>query len=95
MSADTVDYIECHGTGDLSRRPDRGGGADQAFQETTHEVGFCRIGSVKTNIGHLDTAAGVASLIKTALSLHHRQIRRRSASRSPTRPSTSSIRRSG
>ena len=37
-------------------------------------VGSCRIGSVKTNIGHLDTAAGVASLIKVALQLHHRKL---------------------
>ncbi|MCB1348911.1 MAG: SDR family NAD(P)-dependent oxidoreductase, partial [Maritimibacter sp.] len=74
VSADTVDYIECHGTGTYLGDPIEVAALTQAFQETTHEVGFCRIGSVKTNIGHLDTAAGVASLIKTALSLHHRQI---------------------
>lgn len=72
--ADTVDYIECHGTGTYLGDPIEVAALTEAFRRTTAETGFARIGSVKTNIGHLDTAAGVASLIKAALSLHHRQM---------------------
>jgi acyl transferase domain-containing protein/thioesterase domain-containing protein/acyl carrier protein len=72
--ADTIDYIECHGTGTYLGDPIEVAALTQAFSETTNEVGFCKIGSVKTNIGHLDTAAGVASLIKASLALHHKQI---------------------
>ena len=74
VPADTVDYVECHGTGTYLGDPIEVAALTEAFRETTEETGFCRIGSVKTNIGHLDTAAGAASLIKTALSLHHRQM---------------------
>ncbi|MDO8903168.1 type I polyketide synthase [Hydrogenophaga sp.] len=74
VSADTIDYVECHGTGTFLGDPIEVAALTQAFQETTSETGFCRIGSVKTNIGHLDTAAGVASLIKVALALKHREL---------------------
>ncbi len=74
VTADTVDYIECHGTGTYLGDPIEVAALTEAFRETTDETGFCRIGSVKTNIGHLDTAAGVASLIKASLALHHRQM---------------------
>ena len=74
VTADTVDYIECHGTGTYLGDPIEVAALTEAFRRTTAETGFARIGSVKTNIGHLDTAAGVASLIKATLSLHHRQL---------------------
>ena len=74
VNADTIDYIECHGTGTYLGDPIEVAALTQAFEETTDETGFCRIGSVKTNIGHLDTAAGVASLIKASLALEHREM---------------------
>lgn len=74
IPADNLDYVECHGTGTYLGDPIEVAALTEAFSETTDEVGFCKLGSVKTNIGHLDTAAGVASLIKTSLSLHHKQI---------------------
>lgn len=74
VSADTIDYVECHGTGTYLGDPIEVAALTQAFRETTPENAFCRIGSVKTNIGHLDTAAGVASLIKVALALKHQEI---------------------
>ncbi|MDO6725759.1 SDR family NAD(P)-dependent oxidoreductase [Cognatishimia sp. 1_MG-2023] len=74
VTADTIDYIECHGTGTYLGDPIEVAALTEAFRETTEDTGFCRIGSVKTNIGHLDTAAGAASLIKASLSLHHKQL---------------------
>ena len=74
VSADTIDYVECHGTGTYLGDPIEVAALTEAFRRTTDRAGFCRIGSVKTNIGHTDTAAGVASLIKATLALQHRQI---------------------
>ena len=74
VDAGSVSYVECHGTGTYLGDPIEVAALTAAFRETTDAVGSCKIGSVKTNIGHLDTAAGVASLIKVALSLHHRQL---------------------
>ena len=74
VEAESVGYIECHGTGTYLGDPIEVSALTEAFQRSTGATGFCRIGSVKTNIGHLDTAAGVAGLVKTALALHHRQI---------------------
>ncbi len=72
--AETIDYVECHGTGTYLGDPIEVAALTEAFRRTTDARGFARIGSVKTNIGHLDTAAGVASLIKTTLALHHGQM---------------------
>ncbi len=74
VTAETIDYVECHGTGTYLGDPIEVAALTQAFRETTTDSGYCRIGSVKTNIGHLDTAAGVASLIKASLGLHHKQM---------------------
>ncbi len=74
VSADTIQYIEAHGTGTPLGDPIEVEALTQAFRQTTDKTGFCALGSVKTNIGHLDAAAGVVGLIKTALALHHRQI---------------------
>lgn len=74
VEADTVGYIETHGTGTALGDPIELAALTQAFRETTSETGFCAIGSVKTNVGHLANAAGVAGLIKTAMALKHRLI---------------------
>jgi acyl transferase domain-containing protein len=74
VTADTIDYVECHGTGTYLGDPIEVAALTEAFRRSTDAEDFCRIGSVKTNIGHTDTAAGVASLIKTSLALTHRQM---------------------
>ena len=74
IDAGSIGYVECHGTGTPVGDPIEIAALTRAFRESTNEVGYCRVGSVKSNIGHLDTAAGVASLIKAALSLEHGQI---------------------
>jgi acyl transferase domain-containing protein/thioesterase domain-containing protein/acyl carrier protein len=69
VDADTIDYVEAHGTGTAMGDPIEIAALSQAFRESTKRNQFCGIGSVKTNIGHLDTAAGVASLVKVCLAL--------------------------
>lgn len=69
---DTVSYIEAHGTGTTLGDPIEVAALTQAFRAKTDKKQFCAIGSVKTNIGHLDAAAGVAGLIKTALAINHK-----------------------
>ena len=68
----TISYIEAHGTGTVLGDPIEIMALTQAFQTSTQTKGFCAIGSVKTNIGHLDAAAGIAGLIKTVLALKHK-----------------------
>jgi acyl transferase domain-containing protein/thioesterase domain-containing protein len=73
-TADRVQYVEAHGTGTPVGDPIEVEALTQAFRVTTDKKQFCRIGSVKTNIGHLDTAAGVAGVIKTVLGMQAGQI---------------------
>ncbi len=72
--AGSLSYVECHGTATPVGDPIEIAALTQAFRDTTDKVGYCKVGSVKTNIGHLDTAAGVASLIKATLALENKQI---------------------
>ena len=74
VSADSVTYVETHGTGTAIGDPIEVAALTNAFRRGTDRRGFCGIGSVKTNVGHLDTAAGVASLIKVVEALRHRAL---------------------
>jgi acyl transferase domain-containing protein len=74
VSADTITYVEAHGTGTPVGDPIEIGALTKAFRLTTDRAGFCAVGSVKTNVGHLDPAAGVASLVKTVLALRHKEL---------------------
>jgi phthiocerol/phenolphthiocerol synthesis type-I polyketide synthase E len=71
---ETIQYIETHGTGTQLGDPIELTALNQAFRSQTDQIHFCAIGSVKSNIGHLDNAAGAAGLIKTALALKYKKI---------------------
>ncbi|MBV7331443.1 amino acid adenylation domain-containing protein [Chloroflexi bacterium TSY] len=78
IDASTIGYVETHGTATKLGDPIEVAGLTQAFQQNTDVDTLnpqqCAIGSVKTNIGHLDEAAGIAGLIKAALAVQHGQI---------------------
>ena len=74
ITADSVGYIEAHGTATPIGDPIEVTALRTVFESQTDAKQFCAIGSVKGNIGHTVAAAGVAGLIKTALALHHEQI---------------------
>lgn len=74
VEPESISYVEAHGTGTFLGDPVEISALTQAFREGTQRQNFCAIGSVKTNIGHTDVAAGVAGLIKTALALKHQMI---------------------
>lgn len=67
----TIGMIEAHGTGTLIGDPIEVTALTEAFREYTSSRQYCAIGSVKSNIGHLDAAAGIASLIKTVLCVYN------------------------
>lgn len=74
ITADQISYIEAHGTATPLGDPIEVAGLTQAFRQTTDQKQFCGLGSVKSNIGHVDKAAGLAGLIKTVLALEHEAI---------------------
>ncbi len=74
VSAEQISYLETHGTGTKVGDPIEVAALTEAFRHSTDRKQFCALGSVKTNIGHLGDAAGVASLIKTVLALEHQII---------------------
>ncbi|WP_180929722.1 SDR family NAD(P)-dependent oxidoreductase [Streptomyces sp. AJS327] len=74
VSADTVSYVEAHGTGTMIGDPIELKALTTVFREFSEDRGYCAVGSVKSNIGHLLAAAGVAGLHKVALALANRRI---------------------
>lgn len=71
VEPDTIQYIETHGTGTAIGDPIEVSALARIFEETTDKKGFCALGSVKSNIGHLDAASGIAGFIKTVMTLKH------------------------
>ena len=74
VDAETITYVEAHGTGTAVGDPIEVAGLTQAFRASTQKKSFCALGSVKTNIGHLQVAAGAVGLIKTVLALQHKML---------------------
>jgi acyl transferase domain-containing protein len=74
VEADTISYVETHGTGTALGDPIEVAALAEVFGGGGLPGGRCALGSVKTNLGHLDAAAGVAGLIKTVLALKHAEI---------------------
>ncbi len=72
IAAESIGYVETHGTGTPLGDPIEFDGLQKAFNSS--KTGFCALGSLKANIGHLETAAGVAGVIKTVMALKHKKI---------------------
>ncbi len=74
IDPETITYIEAHGTGTKLGDPIEIDGIQRAFKKYTNKKHFCGIGSLKTNIGNLDSSAGIAGLVKAVLALKHKQL---------------------
>jgi len=74
ICASQIQYIEAHGTGTSIGDPIEAWAIDQVLNRPSFRKQKCLLGSIKSNIGHLEAAAGIAGMIKTALCLKHRQI---------------------
>lgn len=74
VEAREISYVEAHGTGTVLGDPIEVSGLGKAFRKQTGDRGFCAIGSVKSNIGHLESAAGMASMIKVLQQMRHGEL---------------------
>ncbi|GAF07319.1 long-chain-fatty-acid-CoA ligase [Paenibacillus pini JCM 16418] len=74
IDPESISYVEAHGTGTKLGDPIELSALSAVYREHTKRKQYCGIGSVKTNIGHLDTAAGMAGCIKVAMSLYHGEL---------------------
>ena len=74
VPARSIGYVEAHGTATPLGDPIEVAALTMAFGGDTTDTAYCRLGSLKANLGHLDAAAGVAGLIKTVLALQHREL---------------------
>jgi len=74
VDPETITFVEGHGTATPLGDPIEVAALTKVFRESTPRRGFCALGAVKSNFGHLDAAAGVAGLIKTVLALEHKEI---------------------
>ena len=74
VDARDISYIEAHGTGTSLGDPIEIAGLTRAFNQYTEETQFCAIGSVKSNIGHCESAAGISGLTKVLLQMKHKQL---------------------
>lgn len=74
VDPETISYVEAHGTATPLGDPIEVAGLTKAFREKTDKTQFCGLGSVKSNVGHLDAASGVTGLLKTALALQHEEL---------------------
>src|SRR5580704_7666194 len=74
VTADSISYIEAHGTATPLGDPIEVAALAKAFSKSTHARQFCSIGTAKANVGHLDVAAGATGLIKTVLQIENRTI---------------------
>ncbi|GAB4460433.1 MAG: hypothetical protein OHK0037_07670 [Elainellaceae cyanobacterium] len=74
VEPDSITYVEAHGTGTELGDPIEVAALTKAFRSGTRRQQFCALGSVKTNVGHLNVASGIVGFIKTVLCLHHRQL---------------------
>ncbi|MFE3879955.1 beta-ketoacyl synthase N-terminal-like domain-containing protein [Kitasatospora sp. NPDC059146] len=74
VSPETIDLVEAHGTGTRLGDPIEVDGLTRAWREHTDRAQFCALGSVKSNVGHLEPAAGLTGLVKVLLGLEHEQL---------------------
>ena len=74
VEAESIGYVETHGTATSLGDPIEVAALTRAFSATSSGKQYCAIGSAKTNFGHTDAAAGVTGFLKTVLSLHHGEI---------------------